>query len=758
MAVQRVSPGPVPLPGYSVKDGYLWTMDDPPYSDPVVAHHEAKKETHWFVSASVEYKRYGGGQPMVSGLTADLGEVDAGKNRPSTVEGLSGQGVTARFTYGAWSVSFPEGDSFYYVGGSLSSGSYAFSGGGDFQYDGTLSVTVESREVVLVPAWDEMVAPPATRKISYFGDYAGSGGAAPSNFSAPPPVSGLSPSSLRGEALAYLASGYARLSLAGPDAVWLGEDGRAVCTVRDMFSGGFSGSARLDLFRAAKMGYLFSVRAPAAPAIPFSADSAAVMESGTVEERGTGAYGEWPMRAAPGPFRRGTEYHVAASADEAAERGWLVSEESDSDSDPAGLLMSGFMASASPVQPVPDPGLGLDEAPSADGGPPAPRLLASAVSDMFARPAGDPAAMTRRWVSDSGFAFDQSTGPSFSYYAAAGRDDYLLTDAEAASVWDGLDALLEDHDLIWSDSTEEASHAVSRDDAFWGFAGAVGGAVRTRRAWDTVRVVHNGRTWLVRASADDPDQSYGAWLSPTPGGYPANTESSPSSPWWRYSSAVPGDDYLVAFAGGIPSSDPADLAALPAVPRTSGPLAAGRTVPVSSPDDVAVQPVFRATVLLAEELTGDAASAGAVVSASGVQPHWGGGRSVVRTRSWTVVGTLPGAYGRWTREAGSESGAFDGPTGLVLASPGGMADLVEGRVLPAVGIDPRNLLAGSASWSNEVYPGALSIVAVDKETDRRGVSFPDRRPAYSGDLVTSATLTVHVSLDAAGVFESGYCA
>lgn len=196
MAVQRVSPTPDPPPGYTVKDGYLWTMQDPPCVDPVtvhhdavVEHHDAVKETRWFVSATVEFTRRAGGA-VTTGLTADLGEADAGTSKPSSYgyeTSLSGQtstgvSVTARYSRSAWSVSFPsDGPTYYYVGGTLpeGTGSYQFSGGGDPSYGGTLSVTVESREVEVSPewdesvsdSWDEVVFPAALRRISYLGDY-----------------------------------------------------------------------------------------------------------------------------------------------------------------------------------------------------------------------------------------------------------------------------------------------------------------------------------------------------------------------------------------------------------------------------------------------------------------------------------------------------------------------------------------------------------------------------------------------------------
>lgn len=821
MAVQRVSPEESDSDsesGFSVKDGYLWTMDDPPYSDPVVVHHEAEvvhhdaeKETHWFVSASVEYKRYGGGQPTVSGLTADLGEVDAGKNRPRTVEGLSGQGVTARFTYGAWSVSFPEGGSFYYVGGSLSSGSYAFSGGGDFQYDGTLSVAVESREVVLVPAWDEvesdswdeLVAPPATGKISYLGDYAGSGGAAPSNFSDPPPESGLSASSLRGEAVAYLASGYSRMFRGAGDvgAVWGGLD-----YAPELFSCGIGRSARLDAYRAGLLGYLCSARAPAAPPVPApSGAGAAFMVSGSVGESHASA-GPWPTAVSPALPGWGRRHSVASSPEEAAARGWLFPDESDSESEsgsasphpafalpmagsPAeALCMASFMASASEPQrvPGPDPAFGY-ALPDPPPGAEPPRLSASAVSAAFSRPPDDPAAMTRCWLVDASAAFDPATSPAFRYTAAAGRGWNTMTDAASQDAWSAFFDFCDGKSLVWSHSTDEATYTPSQDVAFrcWlAASGSGSGNVLVGRAWSTVRVSTTsapsgeGGDWLVRASADDPDRDYAAWLAATACGVflaaPVNTEPSDSPPYWRYayvgSESSDSDGpagfglFDVAYAGTRSGESDSDSDSAPSVPRTYGPLAMCSAVPRASADDVAVQPVFTADVTLRETIVGDAVSSGAVVgedsdsdSGSGSGPSWGGSAGVYRVRRWVVSGLVPG-YGRWTREAGEDGGRFDGPSGTVFSSYADLAGFVESAVLPAAGIDPGGLLAGSASWSLETPPGnSSSLVEVDGDGNR-GASYPYVETAYSGDLVTEALLTVDVRLSAGCIFESGYCA
>ena len=190
MAVQRVSPSPDPPQGFSVKDGYLWTMDDPPYSDPEtvhhdaeVVHHEAVLETRWFVSGSLSYTMEHG--PVTTyGLSDSYPELDVGTSEPDPAAAdfsLSGSTTAASRSAGAWSVSFPrygqtppavvEADSV--------SGSFSVSTEGDgYSYYGTLTVSASSREVEktpawdeTVPAWDEVVAPPATRKISYLGDW-----------------------------------------------------------------------------------------------------------------------------------------------------------------------------------------------------------------------------------------------------------------------------------------------------------------------------------------------------------------------------------------------------------------------------------------------------------------------------------------------------------------------------------------------------------------------------------------------------------
>ena len=70
--------------------------------------------------------------------------------------------------------------------------------------------------------------------------------AAPSRFSSPPAASGLSASSLRGEAVAYLASGYRRMLSGGyVGALWGGMD-----YAPRLFNHGIGASARLDAYRA----------------------------------------------------------------------------------------------------------------------------------------------------------------------------------------------------------------------------------------------------------------------------------------------------------------------------------------------------------------------------------------------------------------------------------------------------------------------------------------------------------------------------
>ena len=598
--------------------------------------------------------------------------------------------------------------------------------------------------------------------------------AAPSRFSSPPAASGLSASSLRGEAVAYLASGYRRMLSGGyVGALWGGMD-----YAPRLFNHGIGASARLDAYRAGLLGYLYSVRAPAAPAVPAPPDSAAYMESGSVS---CGSYGPWPVdNPAPVPAW-GSAYAVASSAEEAAEKGWLFRDESVPAGTPhpafpaaasGGPALAAFMARASEPQPVPGPDPAFAYAlPDPPPGAEPPPLSASAVSAMFRRPPGDPAAMTRCWLVGADAAVDPSTSPSFTYAAAARRDWSEWADDDAAeAAGDAFDGdVAANGGFVWSFSTDDATYSPDRETAFrcWlAGNGHASGNVRAYGAWSTVRVwttsapEGEGGQWLVRASADDPERGWDAWLDPfvIDGalGQPLNTEPASEYPYWRDSGASPDGLFDVAYAGGRPDPDSADPAALPSVPRTSGPLAMGTVVPKSSADDVAVQLAFTAVVTLVEDVVGDAASAGAVVGPGSSAPPWGGHTAISRARTWTVAGLVPG-YGRWTREAGEDEGAFDGPSGAVFSSYGDLADFVESVVLPPTGIDPGALLAGSASWALSSPPGAdYSVVQV--RDGERGTSYPYVEYEFSGDLVTEARLTVDVRLAAGCIFESGYCA
>lgn len=565
--------------------------------------------------------------------------------------------------------------------------------------------------------------------------------AAPSHFSDPPAWTGLSPSSLRGEAVAYLASGLARVaSLPGcVGAVWTGEGGR-IERAPGLFprpAASFSASPRLDAWRAALLGWAFSGRAPAAPGIPSGASpSAFAVRSGVGWRNESFPALPVPLSDPPGPPFPGwgRVLRVAASPREAAESGWLFPEESDSDpgplppfldagsASPALDCMAAFMASASEAQEPAGPDGGMSYAlPEPPGGACPPPLLASRLSGAFdSRPGGDPAAMTRCWKVGASFALDPSRASSFTYWAASG-------------------------------SNRVVTHTGGP-----GVAGS--GAVDLTRRWGLVRVSVPGAAWADLGATWAERYGYPEGVAPSPQPWletavlgvpvpvPGNTVQDHGEPSdWR-EVAMDFAPFEVAYAGAAPSGWAGDPADVPPVPRTgSGPLAAS-PAPLPSADDVAVQPVFTARVGLYESLYGDPAGCGADMDSlpeayrdPGVEDDvpQRGSYGIMRCREWVVSGFVPGPPGRWTRAACSEAGSLDGDTGLLFASPADMRDFVESAVLPAVGVDPHALLTGSASWSYDPDGQVMS---------------------FTGGAVSDALLVVDVDLAAGCVFESGYCA
>lgn len=223
--VTRVSPAPGPrvvpfLPPpwgawddsdsdsvFTVRDGYLWTMDDPPGSDPEVVHHDAEVVHHDAVRhvfahvsgtwAVAEHRTNGVLFRAESGEfsfpEADLGEGWTPRGTQS-FQGPDGASVWFSPSTGGWRVTLPsvspsdpslpapfdltftDGSSSPLAVGSTSSGSGSGSAGLSAE-SASASVYLEVREVVPAwdevesDSWDELVAPPATRKVSYLGDW-----------------------------------------------------------------------------------------------------------------------------------------------------------------------------------------------------------------------------------------------------------------------------------------------------------------------------------------------------------------------------------------------------------------------------------------------------------------------------------------------------------------------------------------------------------------------------------------------------------
>ena len=642
------------------------------------------------------------------------------------------------------------------------------------------------------PPWDCLYSPrTGLRKIVYAGDL--------SAFSAP-----ASGDSLRGEALAYLMSGFKRVadsvSHGGPGLPWIDGDGK-VSSVPLFWEleTALSVSPSLDLFRLRLLGFMYARRSPVPP---LSGPSDGWTPSVFLEE-GHSTSGGVVSQASPDFPGWGTAYSVCASqaALDANGGDWLADGGTYSDpydASPAGwAAFMLFAALNSPAQPVPCP-LESSPAPSPDpggrfaegyvppsGGDPAEdppqRLRARDVAALFSRPSGDPAAYTRAWARMLCGGALRDGVASFRFDARAEGDETSWSSdalgSAAGDAWlDLYDPVDSGYEYVLCDKTGQTPvrTALVGDERYapflygaWpdGDAGRRSGSVSYGVRQASARVTTTSDSQEEEVAADS-SWIVAAYSNASPP-YPPFTKWFPNVVNYRNAQSQTGYEQT-----GVQETGLFD------VPYASVPPSADR-VHADAPDDVACLPLCTAVV----EWTRDDMDDGASVPAPG-----GGasGRTHAVHGKWRVCVPVPASFspqgaagpsfGRWTREAGSSSWTFSGTdanavpldaTGGAAASFAALAKAVVDAVksaypqdaaaqsLPDPSADPVLMLAGSSSFSfvprqdvyYEVWDGGPEPLASWQAYDR----------VLSGDAVSSASLSVEMELRH-GIFESGYCA
>lgn len=614
-------------------------------------------------------------------------------------------------------------------------------------------------------AWDVLYSPrTGLRKIVYAGDRA--------VFSAP-----ASGDSLRGEALAYLVSGFRRVARVASglyDGVlpWVSSGG-AVSAVVGFRGLRFATGPELDLFRLRLLGYALSVRAPEPPLsgpqggwVPAVVRNGGHGVSGGVRTDVGSDFPGWGDAWAV----CGTQASVDANGGD-----WLELSGSGASAfpsaDPEAEAFLLFAALNSPSQSRPCPLAGgpfasgyvppSGQVPASESGP--EPLHAADVAGLFARPAGDPAAATRAWLEGCVQSSTTSVGvvspsctPSFVFTAAAERTPSYWDAAEVSAAWAG-----------WVDGTLGRLDPVLNPEAF-SFAvvdgeGAESGTTATdvfdrgvwpslhpngydvpyvspERAASAVTTTSGtspaaGSLWLLAAHSTDADDYVPYEML----GAPANYRKSSAPPYYEPSGTSPDGLFDIPYAGSSSDPDP------------SRPPAFLGDVPSVAPDDAAVLPLYVAEVERWWDECDDGASA----------PDGPDGPTHTRATRWTVCGPAP-TFGRWTRPSGgAASFAGDSPT-VLPATPAGLAAFAETVFALAdpdapagLASSPQDLLSGTSRVSFEAT--GRTFVVRDTRDNHVVVSYPEMAWSRSGDAVVKASVRVSVSFGP-GLFESGYCA
>lgn len=789
----------------TAKPGYLFPLDDPPTPKPLVLlkRGEGAKVVPapgWYTVRGVAVT-FSGNVP--EGLSALGGlEAFAESSGGNVLFGLGRLEIYSQVVSGSRYFGvrgLPDGAFVYvYDPGSPFDGPAAetsFSetgpakvyvdGGGTAEagYSVTVSGTVMPGRLDYsgTPPWDCLYSPrTGLRKIVYAGDRA--------VFSAP-----ASGDSLRGEALAYLMSGYKRVAdsvyPAGPGLPWIDEDGK-VSSVPLFWNlaTALSLVPALDLFRLRLLGFMYARRSPVPP---LSGPSGGWTPAVFLEE-GHSTSGGVVSQATPDFPGWGTAYFVCASqaALDANGGDWLADGGSYADTyddlpdDWAAFML--FAALNSPVQPVPCP-LEPSPAPSPDpggrfaegyvppsGGDPAedpPQgLRARDVAALFARPSGDPAAFARAWARELCGNTLQNNIATFWFDARAEREETMHCSAAAAdpdyarelAEWEDVYARFLDTgfrivaygsggpgtDPLWSKSVSPealfragpwpAAHPSGGDVVFGGPLFPEQASARVTTTSDSQGAgVASGSSWIVSARSTDVDY------------YPPFTEWFPHVVNYRNTQSQTGYE-----STGVPETGLFD------VPYASVPPSADR-VPVDAPDDVACLPLCTAVVEWTRDDLDDGASAPVPGGGAAERTHAVHGRwrvCVPVPASFSSQGPSGPSFGRWTREAGSSSWTFSGTganavpldaAGGAAASFAALAKVVVDAVrsaypqdaaaqsLPDPSADPFLMLSGASTYSYSVRPGEYCEV-VDGFTGEVMVvdDVPARWPSH--DVVYSA--------------------